>query len=329
MPHLEPPRQPFFGAPRLADDGDNRSAFAFIGLPVGSPYDADGIRSPSRGGADHVRAMSYEQECQDEADHYDFDLDGPLMPSGTRPSLIDYGDVVTDVRDLEAGKRFATGVVRSALEGGALPFVIGGDHSISPIVARAYEAFGSFNLLHVDAHLDFRDEVGGVRDGYSSPVRRIREMPWFRSVVQVGLRGVGSARSQEVREAQEAGNTIIKADDLHDRGVPWVLEQMPWDVPWYVTIDVDGLDPTIAPGTGYPLPGGLTYRQIAALVRAVASRGMLAGMDVAETHPEDDLRGLTALTILRLLVLAMGCSVRASGREDSVLPLRLTTTRPD
>ncbi|HEU5225207.1 MAG TPA: arginase family protein, partial [Actinomycetota bacterium] len=172
-------------------------------------------------------------------------------------------------------------------------------------------------------HLDFRDEVRGVRDGYSSPIRRVREMPWVGSIVQVGLRGVGSARPQEVREAQEAGNVLITADEVHDRGVDAVLDLISSEAPWYLTIDVDGLDPSIAPATGFPVPGGLTYREAASLVRGLADRGLLAGMDVTEIHPAIDLRGLTALTVLRLLVMAMGGSARASGREDHVLPPQL------
>ena len=314
--------RPFFGGRRLSGD-DRRSAFAFIGLPMGSPYDTRGVNSPTATAPDHVREMSWEQECQVEAHHYDFDLDGPLMPSGAPPDLIDYGDIIGDPRDIEGSKRFATEVIDSALENGALPFVVGGDHSITPIVVRAYEDLSALNVLHIDAHLDFRDEVSGIRDGYSSPIRRVREMPWVGTIVQVGLRGVGSARPQEVRDAVRAGNTIIKAADLHEKGVAWVIDQLPWDAPWYITIDVDGLDPSIAPGTGYPVPDGLTYRQGVALIRAVAQRGLLAGMDVNEIHPTLDLRGLTALTVLRFLVNAMGVSARAAGREDRVLPRQL------
>jgi len=326
---LAPPLRTFLDGRRLSDRGDNRSAFAFIGLPLGSPYDTRGVSSPAAGAPDHVRNLSWEQEYAWEILHYDFDLDGPVMPSGTRPDLIDYGDVVGDPRDLEGSKRYATGVVRAALERGALPFVVGGDDSIPPIVLRAYEGLGSLNVLHIDAHIDFRDEVRGVRDGYSSPIRRISEMPWIGRIVQVGMRGTGSARAQEVREALAAGNTIIKADEVHDNGVAWVVDQLSWESPWFVAIDVDGFDPSVTPGTGYPLPGGLTYRQGAGIVRAIARRGLLAGIDVAEIYPDLDLRGLTALTVTRLLVQAMGVSVRAAGREDTVLPLRPAATRAD
>jgi agmatinase len=326
---LASPVRTFLDARRLSGHDGDRSAFAFIGLPMGSPYDTRGVNSPAAGAPDHVRDLSWEQEYAWEIQHHDFDLDGPAMPSGERPDLVDYGDVVGDPRDLDGSKRFATGVVRAALERGAMPLVVGGDDSIPPIVVRAYEGLGALNVLHIDAHIDFRDEVGGVGDGYSSPIRRLRELPWVGRIVQVGIRGVGSARPREVREALQAGNTIIKADDVHDRGVPWVIEQLSWDAPWFVTIDVDGFDPSVTPGTGYPLPGGLSYRQGAAIVQAIAGRGLLAGMDVTEIYPGLDLRNLTALTVTRLIVTAMGASVRAAGREDSVLPLGLAAARAD
>jgi agmatinase len=319
---IEQPLRPFYGGRRPSPDRGH-SAFAYIGLPMGSPYDTRGVNSPAAAAAEHLRAIAWEQECQAEAHHYDFDLDGPLMPSGSPPDLIDYGDIVADPRDLEGSKRFATRVIQTALEGGALPFVIGGDHSITPIVVRAYADLGVLNLLHIDAHLDFRDDVGGVTDGYSSPIRRVRELPFVGRIVQVGMRGVGSARPQEVRDAARAGNIVIKAIQVHEQGVQTVVNQLTGDAPWYVSIDVDGLDPSIAPGTGYPVPDGLTYREAAGIIRAIAERGLLAGIDVTEIHPAIDLRGLTAITILRLLALAMGVSVRAAGREDRVLPGQL------
>ena len=321
---LQAPLRPFLGGRRLTDGDDNRSAFAFIGLPLGSPYDVRGVNSPAAGAPDHLRQTCWEQEYSVDIDHYDFSLGGPLMPSGQPADLIDYGDVVGDPRDLEASKQYATSVVRSALDRGALPLVVGGDDSVPPIAVRAFDGFGPLNVLHVDAHIDFREEVNGVRDGYSSPIRRIRDLPWVGRIVQVGMRGVGSARAQEVRAALDAGNTIITAAEVHDRGPGWVIGQMTWDAPWYVTIDIDGFDPSVAPGTGYPLPGGLLYRQGEALLRGVAERGLLAGVGVNEIYPGLDVRGVTALTAVRLLLHAIGVSVRAAGREDRVLPLSLT-----
>jgi agmatinase len=269
--------------------------------------------------------MAHEQEVHEERGNYDFDLGGPTMPSGEPPRLIDYGDVIADPRDLEGSKRHATEVVRSALDRGSVPLVVGGDDSIPPIVFRAYEGLAPINVLHIDAHIDFRQELRGVPDGYSSPIRRIRDLPWTGQIVQVGMRGVGSARELEVREALEAGNVIVTADEVHANGVETVTERMSFGEPWYVAIDVDGFDPSVTPGTGYPVPGGLTFRQGRDLIRAIAERGLLCGMDIAEIYPSRDLRGLTALTALRVLMLAMGWSARAAGREDAVLPAAIAT----
>jgi agmatinase len=318
-PHLQPSSLPFYGGRQLRGGGADRSAFAYIGLPLASAYDPPGTPSPTAGAPEHVRAMCWEQEFQADWHHFDFDLGGPVMPSGERPDLIDYGDVAGDPMDLAGAKRFATATVRAALERGALPLVVGGDHSTTQPVMAAYEGMGPVSLLHVDAHLDFRDEVDGVRDGYSSPVRRSREMPWVGSIVQVGMRGVGSAREQEVREASELGNVIVTATELHERGPDAVLRHLT-DGPWHVSLDVDGLDPTIAPATGFPVPGGITFDEAAGILRGIARRGQLAGIDVDEIHPDIDLRGMTALTILRLFGLLMGETVRATGREDHVLP---------
>ena len=111
-------------------------------------------------------------------------------------------------------------------------------------------------MLHVDAHLDFRDEVAGLRDGYSSPIRRLRELPWVRTVVQVGLRDVGSAREDEVTAARAAGNVLVRAEEVHERGVDDLLEFFEPGARVYITVDVDGLDPSCAPGTLWPAPGG-------------------------------------------------------------------------
>lgn len=319
---LRPPARPFLGAEVPADPADLSAAFAFLGLPFGVPYDMRGAYSEASEAPDAVRAMAWEQEFADELHHYDFDLGGPLMPSGERPSLVDLGDLQGEPRDLAGNRERGTALVESILRAGTMPLVVGGDDSIPPIVVGAYRELRRIHVLHIDAHIDFRDEVGGVREGYSSPIRRIREMPWVDRIVQVGMRGPGSARPQDVADALAAGNVIVPAEVLHDRGTEWLIEQLPMAAPWFVSIDVDGLDPSVAPGTGYPLPGGLTFLQAARLVRTIAGSGSLAGIDVTEFYPSKDVRGLTALTIVRLLMNAIGMSVRGAGNEGHVMPAR-------
>ena len=162
------------------------------------------------------------------------------------------------------------------------------------------------HILHIDSHLDFRQEVNGETRGYSSPIRRIRELPHVGRIVQVGLRGMGSARPSDVEDAIASGNELITAREVHEGGIDRVAERLTPDRRWVITIDSDGLDPTIAPAVGWPEPGGLTYVQVAALIRTLAERDGVASLVVTEFQPDLDVGGITAMHIVRLLVLVIG-----------------------
>src|SRR6185369_16761038 len=106
----------------------------------------------------------------------------------------------------------------------AVPVVLGGDDSIPIPVLQAYRDAGPLTVVQVDAHLDWRDEVAGERYGYSSPMRRASEMPWVEQIVQVGMRGVGSARADDVAAAKAWGARIYPAREVHASGVAAVLD---------------------------------------------------------------------------------------------------------
>jgi agmatinase len=328
---IRPPAETFLGAPfaspaDLAASGASPGArFAFLGLPLyvrygdeppaappGSPTAVD---TPAEGPAGAVRRAGAAYAAV--PDHYDFDLGGPLVPPGVAGGFVDCGDVELSgaPRDLAADLAAGTAAVGGVVAAGAVPLVVGGDHSAPPVVVRGLPDDRPLDVLHVDAHLDFRDEVAGLRDGYSSPIRRLRELPHVRSVVQVGLRDVGSARAAEVEAARAAGNLLVLAEEVHERGAALLDELVARFDPEhrvYITVDVDGLDPSCAPGALWPAPGGLWFWQLARLVRGVAGRCELAGMDVCEFVPERDPQGLTALAAARLFMIAAGASLRRS-----------------
>ena len=176
----------------------------FLGLPQAAPADAADVvilgvpRAVSYPGSTDgcaeapaaVRARS--QRLARFVNHHDFDLDGPMLPGPMR--VVDGGDV--------SGPQEAERAVRAVLAGGGVPIVLGGDDSVPIPVLRAFET--PLSVVQVDAHLDFRDEVQGVREGYSSPMRRASEMDHVRHIVQVGLRAVGSARPSDVEDARAA-----------------------------------------------------------------------------------------------------------------------------
>jgi len=299
----------------LVTDLDTLAAdVAILGIRYGVPYGMRGVAGGSSDAPAAIRRQSQRFGRGRFQGHYDFDFDdgATLLSSDLR--IVDCGDVWASPLDIPGNVARATDAVRQILSRGALPVVLGGDDSIPIPFFRAFEGHGPLTLVQIDAHLDYRDEVGGIHEGYSSPIRRAAEMGWIEQIVQIGMRGVGSARQAEVDAARANGNVIIRARDLHDQGVAAILEQIPAG-PYLITIDADGLDPSVAPGVGAPAPGGLTYDQATDLLRGLATKGRIAGLDVVEIVPAVDLNDITSLVAVRLIMTAIGAAVR-SGQFD-------------
>jgi agmatinase len=306
-----PPRRTFLGAPVELDPARVEAEFAFIGIPYGVPYEMEDLAPPASAAPAAIRQICEEQGMRDEIDQlgFDFDLGRPLFEDGAI-RIVDCGDVPGDPRDIQGNEKRATVAIRSILKAGAVPLVVGGDHSIPPFVVAAYNDRGPIDVLQIDAHLDGRGERLGVRGGYSSPMFRLREMPWVRFIAQVGLRGTGFSRREEVDLALAAGNLIVPAHELHDQGVDWIVERFPEGGRYYITLDIDGLDPATGPATPAIIPGGVTYPQLIRLLTGLAAKGEVVGIDVCELYPELDVNQLTALTIARLFTMVIGLSRR-------------------
>lgn len=280
--------------------------FVVLGAPFGVPYDMRNLASAASLAPTAVRQRSERYGAM--RHHYDFDTGGEMLPESLR--VVDAGDVIADPRDLPGNARRTTQAVGAVLRSGAVPIVLGGDDSIPALVIAAYEDEEPITVVQIDAHLDFRDEVRGIRHGYSSPMRRASEMPWVEKIVHVGIRGVGSARRQDVEDTRAKGNAIITAREVMEHNVQAILEEVPEGGRYFITIDCDGFDPSVMPGTSAPVPGGLSYLHGADLITGLARRGRIVGMDYAEYHPSLDVNGLTALGLVRLIVtlMAVGAS---------------------
>lgn len=277
--------------------------FAVLGIPYGVPYTVSHLSASVCEAPRAIRERSARFGRM--LRHHDFDLGRALFEDAPL-SLADCGDVACDARDLAAGAARATDAVHRVLGRGAMPIVFGGDDSTTALALRGYEGHGPLTVLQIDAHIDYRDEVDGVRDGYSSPMRRAAEMPWVKRIVHCGIRGVGSARPADVRDTLARGNAIVTAREVHARGVERVLAEFPPGERYYIAFDCDGVDPSVMPGTSAPLPGGLSFGQAADLLTGLARRGTIAGINFAEHYPSLDVNGITSLAIVRLVVQLIG-----------------------
>ena len=296
----------FAGLPICTDLSALEADVAVVGASHAVPYGA-GVTSHSAGAPAAIRAAidGYSLELH----HYDFDLGGPLLGDGSRRA-VDCGDIDGDAADPDGNIRRIRESVGTILDSGAVPVVLGGDDSIAIPVFQAFEGHGPLTVVQVDAHIDWRHEVHGETRGYSSTMRRASEMPWVERIVQVGARGVGSARPGEVADAREWGATFITAREVYEHGVAVALECVPDGARCVVTVDCDGLDPAVMPAVMAREPGGLTYRHMLDLIHGLATRKHIAGFNLVELAPSADIDGMGAVTAARIVCNAIGAIIR-------------------
>jgi agmatinase len=293
--HTIAPEAGFLGLPVETDLGRITADVAFLGVPHGWAYPRPGTTAGCAEAPAAVRRAS--QRLARFIGHWDFDLDGPMELG----SAVDAGDVPGDAADGAGNSARTADAVRAILGAGAIPICIGGDDSVPIPILRAFEGRGPITVLQVDAHLDYRDEVDGVREGYSSPMRRASEMSHVERIVHVGLRGVGSARPSDVRHSRAAGNLLVTARELRHRGVPWLLDQLPADASIFLSFDFDGLDPSTFPAVSAIAPGGVSFAEAVDLIGKFGPR--VRGAAFTEYVPDREAGDLSALTACRLLSL--------------------------
>jgi agmatinase len=289
----------FFGVPSLRDLGMLDAQVAFLGVPYDGGTPEPGIPTGQRGGPAAAREASHEQfgyppvavagGDQGAEGWYDVEADRDYLVGVT---MADVGDVAIQGSDTEANYGRITGAARGIAERGALMVAIGGDHSISYPLGRGMEPLGEFDVVHVDAHTDFLDELDGARLTGASQLRRLAELPFVGTVTALGVRNVARAEVDALRELEGRWAT---SRDVIERGAGEVVrETVPESEALYVSIDLDVLDSSVAPGHSLPEPGGLSYRQLRAILVEVARRGRVIGFDVVELNPARDPSGTTS-----------------------------------
>lgn len=285
---------------------------AILGLPYGAPYSKEDVTNDQSNAPTAIR-RSWQRALR-ALERWDFDLGGPLL-DGKDIRVVDCGDVPGDAYAPMKHYELAEAAARKVFAAGAMLISLGGDHGVPIPVFRALSSLkgldGPVTLVHVDAHLDWRDDVNGVREGLSSPIRRASEMDHIGEIFQIGLRSAGSARPADVEAALAYGSNLISDIELQEIGMKAVLDRIPSGGTYYLTVDADGMDPTIAPAVAGPAPGGVTYPQMRTLIQGLVGKGRVAGMDIVEITPKRDLNAITCVTAVRLICNLIGKGVRA------------------
>ena len=282
----------FFGVPAAGDLASVTAQVALLGVPFDGGTPQPGNRTGQKLGPAAARHASWEQFTYGEGGAtgwYDIESDRDRLQGVT---MADVGDVVIQGAD-DQGNFARMREAASQIVGQRCVLVaVGGDHSISFPLVAGVAAHHRVEMVHVDAHADFLDELDGSRLSGASQLRRIAELPEVAGVTALGLRNV---ERDEVTGMRELGVRYATTRDLVDRGPDTVVnELLPISDAIYVSVDLDVLDLSVAPGTTLPEPGGLSYRELRATLAAIARRGRVVAIDVAELNPPADNSGTTA-----------------------------------
>jgi agmatinase len=306
----------FGRSPLVLDPADLAGADVAI---VGAPFD-EGVsfRPGTRFGPRAIR-MAEDVAGPSSRPHMELGVD-PLLEL----RVVDYGDVETVPADLAASHDRTRTALAEILDAGALPVVLGGDHSLSaPVMQTLAARYGAdgFSVIHFDTHADTGAEVHGVVNSHGTPFHRGVVEGFLRgeNIVQIGLRGAWPA-PDEFAWMRREGFRWHTMDEVDDRGIAAVVADA---VAYaaaraprtYLTVDIDVLDPAFAPGTGTPEPGGLMTRELLRAVRTIGASLDLCAMDIVEVSPPYDAAGITALAGHRVVLETIsGVALRRSGR---------------
>jgi agmatinase len=285
---------------------------AILGAAHGTPYPAEtevgyDTATGSAGAPAAIRAAACQSSLN--IDHHDFDLGGPLLHDGRR-ELVDCGDLALVPGDGTGNRAAIRAATRAILDRGAVPILIGGDDSVPIPFLAAFDGGPPVDILQVDAHIDWRDTIGGVHEGYSSTMRRASERPFVRSITQIGMRGVGSARPVEVEAARAWGARLVTVPEARRLGPEGIRDLIPAGGRLVIHVDCDAFDPSVCPAVNAPSPGGFGFEELAAILRGVIAGHGLAGFSIVELAPDREGGAISALSAARLTCNAIGAFAR-------------------
>lgn len=308
------------------------AAASFAGVPAATLDELQGARAvivgaPFDWGTSYRPGARFGPKAIRESDYLGNDGYRPHLPTGldALEGVVDIGDIELHSGDIERDLERISGTVEKIAAAGSIPIVLGGDHTITFAnatgIARVYGS-GAFALVHFDAHADTGEltETGALY-GHGTPMRRLVEsgaVPGNR-FVQIGLRGYWPGPAT-VRWMKEQGMRSYLMTEIEERGIRPVVDEA---VRYagaeaggvFLSVDIDVVDPGMAPGTGTPEPGGLTSRQLLDTVRRVSRELNIVGADIVEVSPPYDGPGAITSFLANRIVLEIlnGIAEKAAG----------------
>ncbi len=246
------------------------------------------------------------------------------MATGAAPfdsfQIADIGDVALNSFNLLKSIDIIEAFFDAILAQGAKPATVGGDHTITlPILRAINKLHGPVAMVHVDAHADINDRMFGEKIAHGTIFRRAIEEDLIepRRMVQIGLRTTGYS-AEDFDWSRDQGVRVVTAEECWYRSLAPLMDevrqQIGPDTPTYLSFDIDGLDPSVAPGTGTPEPGGLMASQGVEIIRGCFGLN-LVGCDLVEVSPPYDTSGNTSLLAANLL-FEMLCSMPGCKRNS-------------
>lgn len=279
----------FLRAPICTDLDRLDAAIAVMGVPTdeGSPF-MGGSRFGPRALREHSLRFGmggagyYDPETRKEY----------LGPEVSHGMIADVGDAEIWPTDVKGTFENITAMTRKILERGALPVVIGGDHSITYPVARSYEE--PIHIVHFDAHTDYAPFIHDLRFTNAHAFRHLAPMPHVKGLIQAGIRSLRHAKDW-VEDSIVDGNRVVTMGEFAELGPRGLAELVPEGARCYVSIDVDVLDISLVPGCVSAEPNGMSYAQLRDSLGALAERTVIVGFDFVEVNPQLDVgTGVTA-----------------------------------
>jgi agmatinase len=315
-------------------------SFTFLGiaqcdLDDPSTYaDADVVilGAPIDSGTSHRSGAKFGPQAIRGGDYLPHDASRPhlaLRTDGLKDlSVVDAGDLMMPGGDLVASLAVLREATEKISRAGAIPVILGGDHSIASADVAGianHRGHGKISMIHFDAHADTGEDHFGALVGHGTPMRRLIEDGYVRGdrFLQLGLRGYWPDEAT-LAWMRDRGMRSYEMTEIHHRGLNTVLDESFATLTdgcdgVFLSVDIDVVDPGMAPGTGTPEPGGMTSRELLEAVRRICLELPVVGIDVVEVAPAFDSADITAILANRVVLEALS-AIAKRRNGSSYLP---------